>query len=117
MLDQGMAKANQNQIEQALVLSDQALAIFREVKERNFEATTLFKKGEAKQKLGQANAAADLFAESLNVVRTIGNRTSEVEPLTAAAKLEMQRGNLVQARAFIKTASKWKIAPRRSYQR
>jgi CHAT domain-containing protein len=93
----GEAYAWLNQPDKATELYEQALAIHREVKSREFEGATLLRMGQLKQKMRRTDEAVGLITESVAVFHSIGDRNQEFGALTALAKAERERGNLRRA--------------------
>ncbi len=88
----------------ALALYEQSLELFRAVSDRLGEATALQNLGWVHYKQGEYAASLDLYHLSLPLARDTGNRRSEGATLLGIARVERDRGNLEEARAWAEEA-------------
>ena len=77
LLEQGIEQANVSQFREALQSWEQALAIYREIGDRQGEGSALGSLGIAYSSLGQYERAIDFFEQRLAIAREIGNREWE----------------------------------------
>ena len=80
---------------------EQALAMFRTIGKERHLITTLNYMGRYYRDSGQPQKAMDYFNEGLQVSRTIGDLDGEARILADVAQLELDRGNLAEARTRI----------------
>ncbi len=71
LLDQGGQQTNSSQFQEALQSWEQALEIYREIKDRNGEASSLMIVGNAYRRLKQYSRAIEYYQQSLAIYRTI----------------------------------------------
>jgi tetratricopeptide (TPR) repeat protein len=74
LLDQGIEQAQKSQFQAALLSYEQALQIYREIKDRALEGSVLRNLGNAYQSLGDYQKAIDFHQQSLAIRQT--NRRS-----------------------------------------
>ncbi|MGH9841830.1 MAG: CHAT domain-containing protein [Blastocatellia bacterium] len=103
--DQGMTLANigltyneLGEYHKALDFFNQALPIHRSAGNRRGEVITLSNTGLAHANLGERQRAIDHYSQALQLSQTIGERHGEAATLYYMARLERDRGNLVDAR-------------------
>ncbi len=82
----------------------QALAVYREVSDREGEGIALANLGLALQQQGRHDEALDLLRQALSIDREIGNRRSEGYVLTHLGYSHLERGDLASARKALQDA-------------
>ncbi|MGH7596458.1 MAG: tetratricopeptide repeat protein [bacterium] len=90
--------------QEALDYLGQALALKRTVANRAGEAMTLNNIGVIYGKLGEKQKALDYFGQALQLRRVVGDRHEEAITLAGIAGIELDLGNLIEARARIEPA-------------
>lgn len=88
----------------ALDYYNQSIALHRNVGNPRLLAITLKNFGALYRGMGQDQKALDYFNEGLQLSRTIGDRNNEAGILAHIARLERDRGKLVEARSRIEEA-------------
>ncbi len=90
--------------QKALEYYTQALALHRAVGNQRLLATTLRNIGIFHRDQGETAKALDYLNEARTITSTIGDQNGEANVLSQLAKLELNRGNLVEARKLIEDA-------------
>lgn len=83
---------------------NQALAIFREAKEKRGEAQTLNYIGLAQWAVGESASAIDVFNQALTLRREVGDKAGEASTLNNLGLAYEAAGNRAQARAAYEAA-------------
>ncbi|WP_375327819.1 tetratricopeptide repeat protein [Microcystis sp. BLCC-F210] len=81
LLDRGIQQAQTSQFREALQSWEQALQIYREIKNRKGEANSLGNLGLAYGSLGQYQKAIEYLQQTLTIAREIGDRQGEAYSL------------------------------------
>jgi CHAT domain-containing protein/Flp pilus assembly protein TadD len=84
----------------ALILYQQAIAIWRAVGSRSDEAVALNNLGQIYANLGEKQKALDLYEQALPITRTIGNRRGEASTLNNIGSIYTTLGEFNQAIEF-----------------
>ena len=100
----GNCYAHLDDKQKALDYYSQALALQRKIGDRRNLSTTLKNMGGVYLDLGEGQRASDALIEGLELSRVIGDRNNEAGILSLIARLERDRGNLVEARTRIDEA-------------
>ncbi|OLE62867.1 MAG: hypothetical protein AUI36_10380 [Cyanobacteria bacterium 13_1_40CM_2_61_4] len=90
--------------QKALDYYAQSLTLHRVVGNRRLLATALRNVGGLYEKLGEHQKALECLNEALLLSRTIGDPNGDAATLSGLARLERDRGNLVEAQKFIEAA-------------
>jgi tetratricopeptide (TPR) repeat protein len=101
----GSAYNNLGNTQQALEALQQALAICREVGDRNMEAATLSNLGDIHTDLGNTQQALEALQQALAICREIGDRAEEATILNNIGKVYYTLGNTLQALVCLQQAS------------
>jgi tetratricopeptide (TPR) repeat protein len=96
------AYAHLNEKQKALETYNESLAILREGNPRQLTAA-LRNLGSLYVDLNEQSKAIDAFDESLKISRGIGDRAGEAAALAKLARLEADRGNLLEAKGLTET--------------
>src|SRR5262249_26030965 len=97
----GRNYSDMGQPEKALEYHQQALEIQRTIKNVRREAISLNNLGHVYGVLGQSDKALDHFAQALTIFRKLGDLNNVAVVLEKRARVELQLGNLIQARTDI----------------
>ena len=81
--------------------SDQAREIAKNLKDPDLQASLLGTRGHAHAALGQNDAAAACYRESVSIYHEIGRPTMPPEPIAGLARLALARGAVVEAMHLI----------------
>lgn len=81
LVEQGIQQAQTSQVQAAIQSWQQALNIYREIRNRNGEASSLMNLGSAYGFLRQYAKAIEFFQQSLVIKREIGDRDGEARSL------------------------------------
>jgi len=96
--------ANLGEKQKTLGFFNQALQLRRAASDPDAEAATLNNIGLAYANLGEKQKALDHYRQALQLSQTIGERHGEAATLYLIARLERDRGNLVDARNRVEAA-------------
>lgn len=99
----GNAYAHLNEKQKALEAYNESIAILRDGNPRQ-HANALRNLGSLYVDLGEPAKASAAFNEALKISRGIGDRTNEAAALAKLARLEVDRGNLLEAKQLTETA-------------
>ncbi|MFB2980963.1 CHAT domain-containing protein [Microseira sp. BLCC-F43] len=97
LFQQGIEHLNSGQAEAALQSLQQALNIYREIKDRQGEGKTLRNLGTAYLLLGNSNKAIESYQQSLAIAQSIRNRKLEWEALYFLGKAYFVLGDYAKA--------------------
>ena len=100
LLDQGVRQVNVSQFREALRLWEQALAIYRDIQDRQGEGRVLGNLGSANYILGDYRQAIDFHEQSLAIAREIGDRGGEERALRNLGVAYYRLGGYRQAINF-----------------
>ncbi|MEG4519920.1 MULTISPECIES: tetratricopeptide repeat protein [unclassified Microcoleus] len=100
LLQQGIQQYKISQFREALQSWEQALTIYREIGNRQGEATSLGSLGNAYDSLGQFHRAIAFHEQSLEISREIGNRQGEAASLGTLGSAYDSLGQFHRAIAF-----------------
>ena len=81
----------------ALEWSDQSREVAQHLKDPDLQASLLCTRGHAHAALGQADAAAACYRESVTIYHEIGRPTMPPEPIAGLARLALARDSIVEA--------------------
>ncbi len=95
-------QAKQGQIEEAITLYEQSLAIEETIGNILGKAVTLQELGSLKANQGQINEAITLYEQSLAINETIGNVQVKAATLNQLASLQAKQGQIEEAIALLK---------------
>ncbi len=96
----GNAQGRSNKYEKALGYYERALQLQKRAENRQGQAITLDKMGDAYALLGDAQKAMESYGEALQLWRLVRDRNWEAITLHNMARLERDRGNLLEARKW-----------------
>jgi tetratricopeptide (TPR) repeat protein len=100
----GAAYRSLGETQKALEKYNEALPILRAVGNRLGEAATLNRIGVGYVSMGETQKALEKFNKALPLRREVGDRNGEATTLVGIARVEQNRGNLIQARQLIEQA-------------
>ncbi|MDJ1168552.1 CHAT domain-containing protein [Roseofilum sp. BLCC_M154] len=100
LFNQGIEQYYKSQFREAFASWEQALALYREMGNRQGEAASLGNLGLAYQSLGQYQRAIDFYEQSLTLAREIGNRQGEASSLGSLGIAYRALGQYQRAIAF-----------------
>ncbi len=104
LFNSGGAHLSNREPAKALLLLEEALAIFRETANRWDEASALTTIGHARHALNDPAGAATILADALTIRREVGDPHGEAQTRFEIARLERTRGNLEAARGQVAAA-------------
>jgi tetratricopeptide (TPR) repeat protein len=100
LLEQGFQQLQASQYQAAIQSLQEALKIYRQLRNRHGEATSLYGLGWGYDDLGQLGRAIESYQESLVIAREIGNRWLEATDLNLLGYAYLQLGQYRQALQF-----------------
>ena len=95
------------QIEEALILSDDALQTTQRTGERWLEAELMRHKGELLLRQGRAEAAEELYCKALDIAKEQGARLWELRAAVSLARLHRDRGRRTEALDLLAPVYGW----------
>jgi tetratricopeptide (TPR) repeat protein len=102
------AMDGQGQVQAGLIAVSEGLTSVKRFEERYYEAELLRLKGELLQKSGgEANEAADCFAEAIEVAARQGARSLELRAVMSLARRLRQEGKRAEARTMLASVYGW----------
>lgn len=96
----GYLKANKGEIEEAIALYKQSLAITKQIGDVETKAATLHEMGRLKQNRGEINEALALYEQSLAITEQIGDVETKATTLHNLGSLKADRGEIEEAIAL-----------------
>ena len=93
----GMLKANSGEIEEAIALYQQSLAIFEQISDVQGKAATLHQLGMLKANRGEIEEAIALYQQSLTITEQISDVQGKAATLNQLGMLKANRGEIEEA--------------------